>query len=97
MSIFDELRHSSHDLVEEIECLAEIATGASMSDEGKPFPVEDEKRLNLVAQLRAGAPAASKLSNHRFVRWFTSPEKELTVFPTSDEPANLWGKDAKPE
>src|SRR5271165_703021 len=97
MSIFEELRHSNDDLVNEIECLAEIATGASMSDEGKPFPVEDEKRRNLVAQLRAGVPAASKLSNHRFVRWFTSPEKELTVFPTSNEPANLWGKDAKTE
>jgi WD40 repeat protein len=94
--IFEQLRHSSQELVSETESLAEMVAGAELEG-GFPVPFPDERRKQLDDELRRKISAARKSPNDRFLYWFMSGEKERTIFPDSNEPANHWADQSKRE
>jgi hypothetical protein len=94
--IFEQLRDSSQELVSETESLAEMVAGAALK-EGIPVPFPDERRKQLDDELQRRISAAKNFPNDRFLYWFMSGEKERTIFPDSNEPANLWSDQSKRE
>ena len=77
----------------EVEKLAEIVSGARMTNEGVVEPIDEEERRQLEAELdKIGSTGKDKV-NARFLRWFMCPARDLTIFPASNQLVRSWGRE----
>ena len=73
---------------QQVESLAEIASGLEFSDEGSLIAVNEEHRSKLTKQLKDLAQGVGPSA--RFIRWFFSTGSDRTIFPASDVKIAEW-------
>jgi WD40 repeat protein len=80
-------------LLTEIETLAKLVTGCTISEEGLPvaLPDKDEAAKVKAAELLNEASDIGPGPNQRFVQWFLSDHNGLTIFPDSNRRVTEWG------
>jgi hypothetical protein len=72
----------------EVESLSVVASGLKFSDDGSLVAVDDERRSQLMRQLKA--LAQDSRPNARFLRWIFSTGSGRTIFPASDVKVVEW-------
>ena len=72
-----------------VELLSAIASGLQFSNDGSLVALNEERRAELMKQLKDLA-AQDRHTNGRFIRWFFSPGSDQTIFPASDIKVIEW-------